>query len=68
MKKRYTARIYYEDGSKDKAFGNSISALIDWMHSQSRKRFTAISGEIVDSKMHQMIKSIQYSPIDEEEN
>lgn len=64
MKHKYTAKVYFEDGETIKNHGDNIEKLIVWMQNQAREHFSDINGEIIDNKLHRIIKNIQYSPLD----
>ena len=65
MKPKYTAKIYFENGDILENYGDNIKQLIIWMRSQAQFRFSQISGEIVDNKIHRVIKNIQYDPAED---
>ncbi|HHF7344102.1 TPA: hypothetical protein ACPSKE_000499 [Legionella feeleii] len=64
MKYKYTAKVYFEDGKTVKNHGDNIEKLVIWMRNQARENFSDINGEIIDNKLHRIIKNIQYSPLD----
>ncbi|OCH99220.1 hypothetical protein A8135_08220 [Legionella jamestowniensis] len=64
MKPKYTAKIHFEDGKTAKKHGDKISKLLEWMKTESKKNFCTINGEIIDNKLHRIIKNFQYSPLD----
>lgn len=65
MKKRYTAKVYFEDGEILEKLGDSQKELIAWIYEQGEVAGSDINGEITDNVHHRIIKSFQYSPTSE---
>ncbi|KTC86634.1 hypothetical protein [Legionella brunensis] len=64
MKYKYTAKIHLDDGKMAKKHGDKISKLMEWMQDEAQKNFCTVNGEIIDNKLHRIIKHFQYSPFD----
>lgn len=64
MKHKYTAKVYISDDEIVETSGDNVEELILWMNSQAEASFNDITGDIVDNKTHQIIKSVQYGSHD----
>lgn len=64
MRYKYTAKVHFEDGKTIKKHGDKISKLLVWMKQEAKRNYSEINGEIIDNKMHQIVKNIHYDPHD----
>ncbi|RDI43423.1 hypothetical protein [Aquicella lusitana] len=65
MKPKYTAKVYFDDGSFIENHADDVGQLIGWMRRQGQDRFCEINGIIVNNKTHRIVKSIQYNPAED---
>lgn len=62
MRRKYTAKIYFEDGESLEKSGDNLEELTAWIYAQGEAGDSDIHGEITDNVHHRIIKSVQYSP------
>lgn len=65
MKLKYTAKVYFEDGTIIENFGDHPEQLTTWMQGQAKVHSSQITGEIIDNTTHRVINTIQYDPLED---
>ncbi|MCP0914610.1 MULTISPECIES: hypothetical protein [Legionella] len=65
MKYKYLGKVHFEDDHIAKHFANNVDELVRWMHELAQKKFSEITGEIIDNKTHRIVKSIQFNPAED---
>lgn len=62
MKHRYIAKVYLEDGQMLENSGDNLEELTSWVSGQAEASFGDIKGEIFDTHLHKIVKTIQCTP------
>lgn len=58
MKHRYIAKVYFEDGQMLENSGDNLEELTSWVSNQQEAAFDDIKGEIFDTHLHKIVKTI----------
>ncbi|TAK73661.1 MAG: hypothetical protein EPO11_08060 [Gammaproteobacteria bacterium] len=61
---RYLAKVYVDNEEVAHESGNDVDELYNWMLTKAQGKFENFSGEIIDQKTHQIVKSFRKAPLD----
>ena len=64
MKHRYLAKVYLDEDEIVENTSDTVDQLIDWINKQAESGPGVISGEIIDSKTHHVVKKFKFNYTD----
>jgi hypothetical protein len=62
MPHRYTAKLYFNEKEINHESGDDVDALYTWLLTKAEGKFGNTSGEIIDNKTREVVKTFKKSP------